>query len=184
VGLPPFETVVSSHGATVLRVLRGAVGPGDAEDCWQETFLSALRAYPQLRPDSDIRAWLLTIAHRKAIDLFRARGRGPVPVADVPESPGSSSGSLDPEQAVLGALAGGELWRQVATLPGKQRLAVAYRYGADLGYDEIGRLLDCSADAARRSAFEGVRRLRRTLPPPTTEAVPATDPRPEEGARR
>ena len=63
--------------------LRGAVGRGDAEDCFQETFLAALRAYPKLRDGGNLRGWLLTIAHRKAIDHHRARGRRPVPVAEV-----------------------------------------------------------------------------------------------------
>ena len=76
--LPPFEIVLDTHGSTVLRLLTRLVGPSDAEDAWQETFIAALRAYPRLRPDSDVRAWLFTIAHRKAIDRFRARARQPV----------------------------------------------------------------------------------------------------------
>jgi RNA polymerase sigma factor (sigma-70 family) len=162
-GLPPFDTVVTRHGALVLRVLRASVGHADADDAWQETFLSALRAYPGLRPDSDVRAWLVTIAHRKAVDVARARGRRAVPVADPPETPVPATDVDDHVADVIDALATGGLWGEVAGLPEKQRLAVAYRYGADLAYDEIGRLLGCSPDAARRSAFEGVRRLRITV---------------------
>jgi DNA-directed RNA polymerase specialized sigma24 family protein len=68
----PFEKVVTEHGATVLRVCRAVVGSTDADDAWSETFLAAMRAYPDLPADANLEAWLITIAHRKAIDLLRA----------------------------------------------------------------------------------------------------------------
>ncbi len=83
--LPPFQTLIDEHAAEVMAVLRGAVGREGAEDAFQETFLAALRAYPSLRDASNLRGWLVTIAHRKAIDQHRARGRAPVPVAEVRE---------------------------------------------------------------------------------------------------
>ena len=81
--LPPFQTLIDEHAATVMSVLRGAVGREGAEDAFQETFLAALRAYPQLRDASNLRGWLVTIAHRKAIDHHRAKGQAPVPVASL-----------------------------------------------------------------------------------------------------
>ena len=83
--LPPFQSFLDQHRETVFRFLVAMVGPDDAEDAFQETFIAALRAYPRLRPDSNLRAWALTIAHRKAIDSIRARKRRAVPLADVPE---------------------------------------------------------------------------------------------------
>ena len=74
-GKQPFEQVVAAHGATVLRVCRAVLGPSDADDAWSETFLSAMRAYPELPGDANIEAWLVTIAHRKAIDVARAAAR-------------------------------------------------------------------------------------------------------------
>lgn len=146
----PFERVLDEHGPIVLALLRRLLGPIDADDAWQETFLSALRTYPGLRPDSDVRAWLLTIAHRKAIDRFRARGRHAVPTAEL---------DVRTARAVV-ADSDGELWGRVRLLPDKQRLAVGYRFGADLSYRAIAELLGCSEPAARRSVFEGLRTLR------------------------
>ncbi len=80
----PFSEVVSRHGPTVLRVCRAVVGPVDADDAWSETFLSALRAYPTLPADANVEAWLVTIAHRKVIDLVRKAQRSATPVAEVP----------------------------------------------------------------------------------------------------
>ena len=60
--LPPFQTLLDDHAHEVLAVLRGAVGRPDAEDCFQETFLAALRAYPNLRNADNLRGWVLAIS--------------------------------------------------------------------------------------------------------------------------
>jgi RNA polymerase sigma factor (sigma-70 family) len=134
-----------------MGVLRGAVGRSDADDCFQETFLAALRAYPNLDNASNLRGWLLTIAHRKAIDHHRANGRRPLPVAEVDEV-----GVSDPEPS-------DGIWEKVGALPPKQRAAVALRYGSDLPHAEIAAALGCSPEAARRSLHEGIKRLRKEL---------------------
>ena len=88
--LQPFDEVVAEHGQVVLRVCRALLGPVEADDAWSETFLAALRAYPDLRPDSNVGGWLVTIAHRKSIDQLRAAKRAPRPSDDLPEAPSSS----------------------------------------------------------------------------------------------
>jgi RNA polymerase sigma factor (sigma-70 family) len=158
--LPPFETVVDEHGSMVMRVCRAVLGSDDAaEDAWSETFISALRAYPDLRPGSDVRPWLVTIAHRKAIDQIRKRNRAPLPTEHPPErsSPDHAGEHVD-------AAVGDDLRSAVNALPTKQRLAVAYRYLADLSYADIAGLLDCSEAAARRSAADGIAALRSVEP--------------------
>ncbi|CAM3135883.1 RNA polymerase sigma factor [Tsukamurella hominis] len=147
---PPFERLVDEHAGTVLRVCRAILGPHDAEDAWSETFLSALRAYPDLPESANVEAWLVTIAHRKAIDQVRAAQRRAVPVDAVPERPVTAS---PPD---------GDLWVAVAALPDKQRQAVAYRYAADLPYAEIAEILGGTVDAARRAAADGLKKLRTT----------------------
>ncbi|HKC29117.1 MAG TPA: sigma-70 family RNA polymerase sigma factor [Jatrophihabitans sp.] len=151
--LPPFETVVADHGAVVLRVCRAVLGPVDAEDAWSETFLAALRAFPSLRPDSDVRAWLVTIAHRKAIDGYRARKRAPLPVESLPHEPSAVDAHEPIDDRLLAA---------VDALPDKQRHVVAYRYLADLSYAAIAEIVGGSAEAARRSAADGIATLRRS----------------------
>jgi RNA polymerase sigma factor (sigma-70 family) len=154
VSLPPFEHVVAEHAAVVLRVCRALLPLQDAEDAAAETFLAALRAYPRLRPDSDLRAWLVTIAHRKAIDVHRVRARSAVPLAELPERAGAAA-PVSPDDG---------LWDAVRTLPEKQRAAVAYHYVADLPYAEVGALMGTSEAAARRNAADGVKALRRRYP--------------------
>lgn len=158
--LPPFEQVVADHGPVVLRVCRAVVGLHDAEDAWSETFLAALAAYPRLRPGSNIRAWLVTIAHRKAIDRVRANRRGPVPLGTLPETPTDDGGAFDAHP---------EMWQALAALPAKQRGAVAYHHLAGLPYAEVAELLATTEPAARRAAADGIARLRTVV---VREATP------------
>ena len=141
---------LDEHRDHVYRFLVATVGRQEAEDCFQETFLSAMRAYPRLRRNSNLRGWVLTIAHRKALDSHRARKRRPVPAAELPEVVAEGN---DPAPDA-------ELWREVKSLPGKQRAAVALRFVSDLPHDEIGRVLGCSEEAARRNVHEGLKKLR------------------------
>jgi RNA polymerase sigma factor (sigma-70 family) len=158
VTVKPFEQVVAAHGTVVLRVCRALLGPIDAEDAWADTFLAALRAYPELRPDSDVRAWLVTIAHRKALDAIRATNRRPVPTDELPEAP--MAGRSD--DARIDRLSDeSELVAALAELPFKQRGAVVYHHLAGLPYREVGRLLECSEAAARRNAADGLANLRK-----------------------
>lgn len=147
----PFEEIVACHGATVLRVCRAVVGPVDAEDAWSETFLSALRAYPELPEDANVEAWLVTIAHRRALDLGRARSRRAVPTDSVPER---FDARADP------AARDPDLWAALSRLPDKQRHAVAYHHIAGLPFAEIAVILGNSPEAARRAAADGIKTLR------------------------
>jgi RNA polymerase sigma factor (sigma-70 family) len=154
VKLPPFQQLLDAHGRDVHRFLLATVGRGGADDCYQETWLAALRAYPRLRDASNLRSWILTVAHNKAIDHVRANARRAVPVADVPEraDPVPVSGARDDGRP--------ELWAHVRDLPPKQRTALALRYIADAGYAEIASVMGTSEEAARRNVHEALRRLR------------------------
>jgi RNA polymerase sigma factor (sigma-70 family) len=150
VALPPFQVLIDAHGDAVHRFLVASAGPGAADDCFQETFIAALRGYPRLRNGSNLRAWLFTIARSKAIDHHRATRRAPLPVGELPEQAAPAHAEAP----------NGDLWAAVAALPEKQRAAVVLRFVADLSHREIGAVLDCSDAAARRSVHEGLKRLR------------------------
>ena len=154
-GKQPFEAVVTEHGATVLRVCLAVLGRADAEDAWSETFLSAMRAYPDLPDGANVQAWLVTIAHRKAIDVTRATARRPIPVAQLADAatPGTDNPGFDAELADA-----------VARLPAKQKQAVAYHYLGGLPYADIAAILGGTPVSARRAAADGIATLRRTYP--------------------
>lgn len=139
-----------------MAVCRAVLGTHDAEDAWAETFIAALRAYPGLRPDSNVRGWLVTIAHRKAIDQIRAAARRPAPTDAL--DLGAASPSADPS-------AGDGLWEELDRLPPRQRAAVTYHYVAGLPYAEVAPLLETTEAAARRSAADGIATLRKAFLP-------------------
>ncbi len=149
VPLPPFQNFLDQHRDDVYRFLLASVGPSEVDDCFQETFLSALRAYPRLRGDSNLKAWVITIAHRKALDTHRSGSRRVKPQPELREHGAHQRNGHDPA-----------LWAAVRGLPPKQRAAVAHRFVNDLPYAQIGTVMSCSEDAARRSVHEGLKRLR------------------------
>jgi RNA polymerase sigma factor (sigma-70 family) len=153
--LPPFQRFLDAERDVVWRFLVASVGHSEADDCFQETFISALRAYPRLRPDSNLRAWVLTIAHRKALDAHRGRARRALPVAE--------PAAVRDEAAAASTEHDGELWDAVGELPERQRSAVTLRFMADLPHREIAAAIGCSEDAARRSLHEGLAKLRKAV---------------------
>ncbi|MGO9320492.1 MAG: RNA polymerase sigma factor [Solirubrobacteraceae bacterium] len=154
-GLPPFQRFLDAHSDTVWRFLVSSIGPSEAEDCFQETFIAALRAYPRLRADSNLRAWVLTIAHRKSLDAHRARARRALPVEDV--------AAVDARGATSPPAPDAALWSAVEELPARQRSAVVLRYVADLPHRDIAAAIGCSEEAARRSLHEGLTKLRKVV---------------------
>ncbi len=149
---PPFERIVGEHGPLVWRVCRGLLDQHDAEDAWSETFLAAMGAWARF--DGNVAGWLVTIAHRKAIDVIRARSRGPIPTDELPEV-ASSVG-----------LPGGrdlDLWAALALLPPRQRAAVVHHHLAGVPFAEVTRLTGTTETAARKAASDGVQRLRALL---------------------
>jgi RNA polymerase sigma factor (sigma-70 family) len=150
VHLPPFAVLVDAHAAELHRFLVGCVGPADAEDCLQDTFLAALRAYDRLTHTDNLRAWLYTIAQRKATDLVRRRARRPTRDLD----------GVDPAAPAADGMTDGTLWQRVGGLPAKQRTAVVGRFVLDLAYADLGDRMGITAEAARQNVSVALRRLR------------------------
>jgi RNA polymerase sigma factor (sigma-70 family) len=156
--IPPFQCFLDAHREDVWRFIVASVGREDADDCFQETFVSALRAYPRLRRDSNLRAWVLTIAHRKTLDVHRARARNALPVAeiaDVADGAELNSSAAPAREETL--------WHAVHELPDRQRSAVVLRFLGDLPHRDIAAAIGCSEEAARRSLHEGLTRLRQEV---------------------
>ena len=144
--IPPFERFYVEHRDVVLGFLRRCVGGQAAEDAFQETFLRALCSYDRLEHGEHLRAWVLTIAARLAIDTGR---RARPTTHELPELPVVDG---RPAYAQIEHLADG--------LPPTERAAVVLRYAYDLAYDDIAEALGSTPEAARQAASSGVRRLR------------------------
>jgi RNA polymerase sigma factor (sigma-70 family) len=160
--LHPFQTEAERYASDVWRFCASQVGTEQADDCFQETMLAALEAYPRLRDPRAVRSWLFRIASRKAIDRHRSAARDPIPTSEVNLTARDSSVSREAGLLDL-----------VRELPDKQRLAVAHRFVADLPYREIAAVMDTTEAAARRNVHDGIKALRSHLAalasPSTTE---------------
>jgi RNA polymerase sigma factor (sigma-70 family) len=157
VNLPPFQVLLDEHRVDVYRFCVASAGPAEADDCFQETWIAALRAYPNLRRGDNLRAWLFRIAQNKAIDLHRSRSRRPVAVEAVAET--AAPAAEPPSNGEP------ELWAAVRRLPPKQRTAVFCHSVLGMPYTELAHLLESSEDAARRNVFEGLKKLREDWTP-------------------
>jgi RNA polymerase sigma factor (sigma-70 family) len=146
--LPPFQLLLDTHSRDVHRFLVAVVGPSDADDCYQETWIAALRAYPRLRSHANLRGWLLTIAQRKALDHLRAVRRRAEPVGELEIVEAKPTDGFP------------EVWAAVRDLPPKQRTAIALRFLAGCSHAEVAAVMSTSEEAARRSVHEGLKRLR------------------------
>lgn len=117
----------------------------------------------------------MTIAHRKAIDVTRRTARHPVPVAE----PDRHTGGLgrdpdaphgghvrDPSDASAAAV---DLYAALATLPTKQRHAIAYHHLAGLPHAQVAEVMGGTAQASRRAVADGMATLRRRLSDPQEE---------------
>lgn len=155
--LPPFQQLLDAHGGDVFRFLVATVGRADADDCYQETWVSALRAYPRLRDDSNLRGWILTVAHRKALDHLRASRRRAEPIGDALDR--VAAGGAEAPLVESDGLP--EVWASVQSLPPKQRTAIALRFLTGSSHAEIAAVMHTSDEAARRNVHEGLKRLRR-----------------------
>jgi RNA polymerase sigma factor (sigma-70 family) len=151
VDVPPFQDFVEANRRTVYRFLAVAVGPHEADDVFQETFLAALRAYPRLANGNALDRWVLRIASRKAIDHHRAAARRELPTEDVPDL---AITDAEPDDA---------LWDAVSSLPPRQRVAVVHRHVLDRSYAEIADLMDSTEQTARANVYQGLERLRKEI---------------------
>jgi RNA polymerase sigma factor (sigma-70 family) len=159
--IPPFQSFLEDHRMLVYRFLMGAVGPNEADDCFQETFLSALRAYPKLRNGDNLRGWILAIATRKAIDAARARNRRAEPIADMTGLLlAAPVGRADVEAEVFAGSIDEPLWNDILALPPMQRVALVHRILLDRPYAELAAAMGCSVDSARANVYQALKKLR------------------------
>lgn len=156
---PAFNSLLEKHGRELYAYLwRILVNPQDAEDCLQDTFLRAFRAFERTTSDWNYRAWLYRIATNVARTYLKKDRRQD----RLPES------EYDPYQVdPLEAIAHTELVKRVvnemARLSYRQRTAIMMRKYSELDYYVIADALVCSPETARAHVYQGLKRLRERL---------------------
>ena len=150
---PTFESLLDRHYQEILRYTLRSLGDLHmAEDACQDTFLRAFRARHRLSAVANPRAWLYKVASNACHDARRRQARQPLPLSDplpAPDCPDSDDRALATAVADF-----------VRSLPRRQRDAVVLRKFQDMDYGEIAGVLGCSAEAARASVYQGLRKVR------------------------
>jgi RNA polymerase sigma-70 factor (ECF subfamily) len=165
-GHQPFETLVEAHHGEIFRYLaRMTARSGEAEDLVQETFLRAYRAYRNLTPDANVRAWLFTIATNLTRNHFRAERRRRL-AHDALREAGSQQDGADPAAMSQLSETQARLDAVVASLPLRQRAAFVLRKVHDFEYEVIAANLTCSVESARANVFQALKKIRQSLKEP------------------
>jgi RNA polymerase sigma-70 factor (ECF subfamily) len=144
----------------VLRIVRD---PAMSEEVTQEVYLDVWRHCARFDPErGSAMSWLMTIAHRTAVDRVRAseasRRR------DVAHAATSQEVDFDTTaEAAQASLEAQRVRRALTTLTDAQRSAVELAYLGGYTHTEVARLLDLPLGTAKTRIRDGLIRLRDTL---------------------
>ena len=148
--LPPFWSLVETHGGELLAHARRLAGDAHAEDVLQDALLRALRAYPNVHDPTHLRAWLYRVTTTTAVDHHRARRREIL--TDDPPATVAEPEYYDDAFDVL-----------IGPLSGPDQAALRLRFVDDLEYEVIAGRLDISPEAARQRVSSALGALRQRI---------------------
>jgi RNA polymerase sigma factor (sigma-70 family) len=152
-GLVDFEAHREHLHAVAFRMLGSRT---EADDAVQEAWLRMNRARPA--EVANPRGWLTTVVARICLDLLRARSTRREEPLDDADYPTAASGPED--HAVLADTVGVALMVVLQTLTPAERLALVLHDVFDVPFDEIGPIIDRSANAAAQLTVRARRRVR------------------------
>jgi RNA polymerase sigma-70 factor (ECF subfamily) len=159
---PAFEDLYREYVDRIYAFLRSQVGnAADAEDITSLVFVKAYEAYSRFEPRFDTpAAWLFQIARNALLDHHRRAGRRERTHRALAREPVAA---VDPDAVVQERIQYRELMEAVARLPERHREVIGLRHSG-LSFLEIGRLMNCSEDAAKMLHHRALRSLRATIP--------------------
>lgn len=135
-----FEQLVVAYRDQVFRLaLRMCGSEADADEVAQEAFLSAWKALPNFRGESQFSTWLYQLTTHAAIDLMR-REKRQIAAADITEVNAADPAPSPQQQAEQSEQR--EIVRDaILQLAPEQREVVVLRFMEELSYEEIGAVL-------------------------------------------
>jgi len=156
-----LEAVYAAHGSLVFSFCRRTLDTDRAADATQETFLAAWRSRDGYRPEAGTLAgWLLGIARFKLIDVMRADGRQPTPVAE-PDPPSNPTPGEDGELSWVAERM--LLAEALSALPERARTIVLLAFLEDLTHAQIAERCDVPLGTVKSDIRRGLERMRRLL---------------------
>ena len=153
-----MDDAYAAFAPSVLSYVTRLVGPTDAEDVVQRTFLDAWRFAPSYDPDRRFSGWLFTIARHKAIDTLRARRLVTVDLELAGDVIGEDG--RETSQRIADAA---ELRAAMAGLPLQERRVLELVHFEQLTQQEVSDRLGVPLGTVKARSSRGARRLRRLL---------------------
>jgi RNA polymerase sigma factor (sigma-70 family) len=140
-----------------LRILRD---DGLAQDAVQDAFLAVWRSAAGFLPErAKASTWILTLVHRRAVDLVRREQRRRTEPLEPEQHP--ATGASDEEAAVR--FYRRAVQQALEQLPADQRQAIELAYYAGLSQSEVAERLGQPLGTIKSRTFAGLSRLRELL---------------------
>jgi RNA polymerase sigma-70 factor, ECF subfamily len=139
------------------HIRRLVVSHEDAEDILQETFINAYRYASSFNNQSKLYTWLYRIATNECIRLFKQRKRITGKNQEIKKNMPMAYESYEPVNSdeILG-----KFQKAILQLPEKQRIVFNLRYYDELGYEEIGQILNSSVNALKTNYHYASERIK------------------------
>lgn len=159
-----FDLIVRHYSGMVFALAARLVGPWEAEEIVQETFLRAWRGLESFRGDASLKTWLYTIALNRARarqgTLARMRMVFTSPRVNAEDDqpwPGDEAPdpSASPEEQAVALEQRANLRKAIRNLPEEFRTAVVLRDLEGLSYDDIARVLNVPIGTVRSRIARG-----------------------------
>ena len=151
-----FQLSVRSVTRYVGAILRDTTR---TEDVVAQTYLEAWRLLPRLREADRFSAWILRIAHNRAIDELRRPEADPIEEAHGLSAPADA----EPEEALLRQADVDKVRAALLQLPTDHREVVTLRFMQGMSHSEVARQMGRTEEASRALLHRAMLRLRRLL---------------------
>lgn len=155
-----FEALVQHHGPEMYRLAVAIVGPDDARDVAQESFVAAWRDLPNLRQVDRFEVWLRRIVINRSRNALRSRGRRPaqrlegMSVAETASPHPDFRDAIHSRDALDAAFEG---------LSADHRTAVVLHYGAELSIRETAEAMGVAVGTAKSRLNTALGRMRAVM---------------------
>lgn len=149
-----LEEAYSAYAAGVRAYVVRFVGPSEADDVVQRTFLDIWRHGSRYDPSERFSGWVFTIARRRAIDCLRSRRHDVVDVDLFRDLVGDDGREMAERHADAA-----EVRSALARLPEHERTVIELAYFGQLTQLEIADRLAVPLGTVKARAARGTRRL-------------------------
>jgi RNA polymerase sigma-70 factor (ECF subfamily) len=148
---------------------------GGASDLVQETFLEAQQIFDRFHGESaiELRAWLRRLLHHRATKFSRrfrdtkkrrlARETAPVPAGSGVWDGGPRAAEPSPSTHVIATEQAQRLQQALERLPHDYRRVITLRYVEQCQFEEIGRLMQRTPNAARLLWLRAIERIKHEM---------------------